>query len=548
MLNDQPTLLKSASLLVFLVLPFFLAAQSAPPCIFPESESDTIYLQSQDVEGATQFMTDVSFVANQDSGIYQLSVSSLKDAVRKRSIANERVILSQPRFALRKGQDVVISLVVADAVSPGLYYGMLTLQRDKCEKKLVVCLNTLSPEESGVAISETDVALAANTVPRGWFTGLIPMKERQEGVVVHLKNQGDYPAAIQSVVLELTGTNSQKVVVPDLQLSDADRILQGNQHKAVPVSLKNTALPPDEYTGKMQIYLKNQDKPLESQVTINRRCSLSLALFLLLCGIFIGFIYFWINSRKAQLDVLQQLTQAQDSLEDIEEATAKKALTKEGERILRMIRRAETEEDVEKVKAALAALKQKIAEIQELAVIYADLENRGGDNGVPESLTIAVNHWRDAILSGNEEEKAAAEQDFNAKMQEAFGGGSRSATSGMPSVRKRGANETEAAAAPAAKMSFLSKLWKVITGEMPIDLLFLYRYLVPFLKLFSLILLTFVGLQQIYLDGSPTFGAQGFYDYAKLLGWGAFSNIATGSIIGNPLLNKFSTSSEAAVS
>jgi hypothetical protein len=313
-----------------------------------------------------------------------------------------------------------------------------------------------------------------------------------------------------------------------VELSKEDRIIHPYQKKMLAVSLKEADLSPDEYTGKVQVYLKNNKQPLDTSVTVNRRCSVLKALFFLLLGIAFGGIYFLVKSKKAQTDSLQKVLRLKNDINALGDEVSKKELLLTVRSLLYQIENAESEEDQASLDGKISALKTAIVEINELEIVYARITEKLGDNP---ALSGLLNNWRDAILQGDparkEEAKAAFEQALNTQ------GGSRSAGGGGVDFGLRRAARIEETA---VENKAESKWQQFLTGRFSI--LFIFTYLRPFVWFISLIILTWVGLQQIYLNGNPAFGAEGLYDYAKLLSWGVFSNIATGSIIDNPLLNK----------
>lgn len=469
-------------------------------------------------------------------GIYTVEVTGLKDPVAKQSIPRENVSPGGKFMGFVKDKEKVVTVTVKYAVPSGLYYGSLILKNQSdstCTKKITLCLNALDEKIALAAISASGMPMSINTVNGRFLNGLLPVKERRNGLAIPFENTSIYPASIDRIVLELVGTNSQEVVRPVITLDSTERTIHAYQKKLVAISLRDVALLPDEYTGKVQIYLKNSRQPLDTPVTVYRRCSVVWALFLLLLGIGLGGIYFLVKSKKVQTDYLQRVLRLRNEINGIGDEVSKKEMLLTVRSLLYGIENAETEEEKTALEEKIKALKTAMAEINELEIVVARLAERMGE--VPAAQSELLNHWRDAILQGDPEKKAAAKLAFEQSLSSQ---GTSRGSGGAEGMSVFGVRASKARTEEAAPKEAESKLQQLLAGRFSV--MFIFTYLRPFVWFISLLILTMIGLQQIYLNGSPSFGTEGFYDYLKLLSWGAFSNIATGSIIDNPLLNKFS--------
>ena len=507
------------------------------PLVFKGSVSDT-----------DQIYAARLLLSSKTGAAFLLKPTSLVDAQTNRFILAGKIELPAT-IRIEKGNSAEVIVSVPRPPAPGRYKGELHLRQegDTCQWTIPLLVDFHGASE-GFDIPQDDEQLTIQTCPVSWFARLLPSRIQQQGLSFRVENKSLYPAQIERIAISLKGVSSQRVLSEaDFEPSNIGQELAPSEMRTLQLSLKKGIdLPPDEYKGQLQLYLKAQPEPLKATVSIFRRSSVGWALFLILLGIFVGRMLKDLDKASAQMALIDQLFRGRRKITTLADATAKWHLEDECEALEAEINTAAGEEAQKAVAQKLATLENKIAQIRQLDQIRERLSSAG--NTVPPPIVAQMDRLRDAILRDDEAAITAAEAALNQLLAEKPASrGSRGLESTleqaeMPenfTVKKK-----VVAVLPKAKTFWklaekhFSKVLALISG-IRVTARLRYALFRPLAALLALAFFTLFGFQEIYVNGSGNFGAEGAYDYLKLFFWGTISDVASRSLVGNSGLQKF---------
>ena len=442
-------------------------------------------------------------------------------------------------------RDLAVTIPLPEAA--GLYVGTLLIvdTNGKCTWSVPVRLDTRAAGED-YEIPQDDQNVVVNTVPPSWFASLLPSKISQKGISFRISNKSAYPGAITRISLSLRGTNSQKALTEeDFELNTEDLNLAPKELRVFQFSPKpSTKIGADEYKGQLQVYLEDRVEPLTEAVTFNRRSSVGWALVLIMLGIFVGRLLKDLNRAAPQLDLMDRLVKNKLKLADVLDAPAKQALQREYAEIEKDLDDVIGEDGKESLMARIVALETKIKRL------FAWQERRSTllktfSNNLPSWAEEGLQTLRQAIFSNDNDAYEQAKANLEQQSLQTQGLiGSRNLESLEPAApiltNPVPAPQAEAPKSPTIWQkieTFLLKALALLSGNTITarTRYFLFR---PFASLIALIFFTLFGLQEIYINGSPTFGVEGVYDYLKLFFWGTISDVVSRSLVGNPQLGQ----------
>lgn len=441
-------------------------------------------------------------------------------------------------------KDLAITVPLPETA--GLYVGTLLIvdTNGKCTWNIPVRLDTRASGED-FEVPQDDQNLVVNTVPPSWFAGLLPSKISQKGISFRINNKSAYPGAITRLSLSLRGTNSQKALTEeDFELNTGDLNLAPKEQRIFQFAPKNGAkISADEYKGQLQIYLEDRVEPLTEAVTFNRRSSVGWALVLIVLGIFVGRLLKDLNRAAPQLDLMDRLVKSKLKLADLSDRATKQTLERECGEIEKDLDDVTGDEGREALLGRIGIFETKVKRL-------LDWQERRGqllqtfNNALPDWADEGLRTLRQAIFANNDEAyaqaKASLEQQDNQTKGLISNRGLESLGEPPAPISTTPSSQPEAPKPPTfwqKAEAFLLKVLAFLSGNTITarTRYFLFR---PFASLIALIFFTLFGLQEIYINGSPTFGVEGVYDYLKLFFWGTISDVVSRTLVGNPQLGQ----------
>lgn len=489
--------------------------------------------------------------------VVQSKTTSLVDAQTSRFILAGKIEVPATIGIEKEGSaEVIVSVPRPSA--PGRYLGALHLRQQggNCQWTIPLRLDFRDATEI-FDIPQDDEQLSIQTSPPSWLDGWLPSRIQQRGLSFRVENKSLYPAQIERIAVSLKGVSTQRALSEtDFDMANMGPALAPKELRTLQLSLKKGIdLPPDEYKGLIQLYLKEQPEPLKANASIFRRSAVGWALLLVLLGIFVGRMLKDLDKASGQMTLIDRLFRGRRKIASIADPTAKWQLEDECDTLEEAINSLEGEEAKTLVEQNLTTLESKISQIRHIDQIREDLLANGAT--IPPPILKQMHLLRDAILKG----EAAAISEAKGKLDQLL---AEQTETGLESAQERGSKRmafppTEAAALQkkgAAKHHKTKTFWQKAETYLEHVLAFLsgirvtarvrYALFRPLAALMALGFFTLLGFQEIYVNGSTSFGSEGAFDYLKLLFWGTISDVASRSLVGGERLKKFMGEPETA--
>lgn len=536
------------AMLAFLL---FSADQTMAQCdTLLRVEGDGILIFSGTVGDTDQVYAARLLLVSNAGCVVESKATSLVDPQTNRFILAGKIEVPAT-IAIEKGSNAEVIVSVPRPSAPGRYTGTLNLhhQGSKCQWTIPLRLDFRDATEI-FDIPQDDEQLSIQTSPPSWFDWLLPSRIQQRGLSFRVENKSHYPAQIERVAVSLKGVSTQRALSEtDFDMANMGPALAPKEMRTLQLSLKKSLdLPADEYKGLIQLYLKEQPEPLKANASIFRRSAVGWALLLVLLGIFVGRMLKDLDKASGQMALIDRLFRARRKIASLADATDKGQLGDECDALEEAINSIEGEDAKTLVEQKLATLESKIAQIRYIDQVRERLLAEGA--AIPLPILKQMRLLRDAILEGED----AAISEAKGKLDQLL---AEQTEIGLESAQKGGSKRmafppTEAVVLhkkSAAKHHKPKTFWQKAESYLLKVLAFLsgirvtarlrYALFRPLAALLALGFFTLLGFQEIYVNGSTSFGSEGAFDYLKLFFWGTISDVASRSLVGGERLKKF---------
>jgi hypothetical protein len=334
---------------------------------------------------------------------------------------------------------------------------------------------------------------------------------------------------------DLTGYqlfNDSAISIPQNSLS-----LPANQIVSLPLILNRSAMPPDQYNGKVYLTLANQGERLTLPLTLSVRSGPLIPLVVLFFGVILGRLFKYMQERgEPQAKALRQINQLEEDIAraHLEDRAILLVMTAQ-------VRQLVIREQLEAAAAKAENIRNRLEILNKLRVLETSLEQRV--EPIPEDLiNQAIHYIQDARRYIAQEEDGKAKEVIEKVNGILEGVGSRSAGTSEMNESARGIatalGNLESQPASFKQPTQLERFQRwliVLSGTSDrIRAEATFWIVRPLLSLILLVGLSAVGMAALYVENGATFGARPFSDYLGLILWGLSADVASRSLSNLP--------------
>ena len=366
---------------------------------------------------------------------------------------------------------------------------------------------------------------------------LLPKSTRIE----QLQLQFDNPAAEPAQIL-----NSATIVRGNFtgyQLTDAFSVpstatLAANQIVSLPLTLKPSTIPPDQYSGAIYLTLANQTNRLALPVNLNVKSGPLSPLLILLIGVVLGRLFKYMQEQGGpQAEARKKVYQLEADLKDAHPDDQKLLAS-----MVQATRKLVYRQQLEAANTQVTVIRSRLDVLTQLRAIEAKLnERQKNDESVPDEAFEQIRQVRTEIEQGlDAKAKETLDQVIETLISMPSKKGEADDSEQMESTL-RGAATTLDQNARSLAIAPRQPTWMDQLQRTLIDLSGLsdlvraeatYWFVRPVLYGVLLVGLTIVGLNTLYIEKGETFGARPLSDYFGLLLWGLSADVASRSLSG----------------
>ena len=293
----------------------------------------------------------------------------------------------------------------------------------------------------------------------------------------------------------------------------------------LPFHVKNGSLSPDHYVGDIQLRIPGKDEPLKIPIEINVSTGPELPIIILFFGILFGRLVKYMHDKGTpQSDLLLQLRRLE---------TRAKQNSDDEQRLLHMFDRAGQEIEqlqLEQAKTDLQTIDNRLSLLARLRFLETLLTPRSSGVGVP-AILANIAKARNQISLGADPTTVAAQIETDVQNLAPPGGApdpaARAQEMAVATSVRAAATDVLVPIPPAPQRKGLRSVVGYLTGhEDAARAAVTLWFLRPLLYLVLILLLSFVGLMQLYFK-NPIFGADFINDYFGLFVWASGSDVAS---------------------
>ena len=320
-----------------------------------------------------------------------------------------------------------------------------------------------------------------------------------------------------------------------IQLPDTPETLPARQIGSIPLTLSRIQMPADHYTGSIYLTLADKKEPVTIPFDINVRKGPGAALLCLLFGVVLGWFARYMQNRgKPLIEQLEALDRLQVRIEGLS--------FEDRQILLPMVEDARKfvyQERLEIAQTRRNAIESRMEILLRVTNIQELVEKHKPEN--LKELQKQIKEIRDAIMLKEDEEAEKKLKLLNQLILTPVAGSTmmglenHQKPSGLFGVDEQRVSllmeQTQAAVSwlmiQSQKLKKAGSWLPKLTGWR--DMLWsqlLYRVLRPVFYLLLLAGLLAVGLNTLYIEGNPSFGAVPFSDYLALVLWGLSADVA----------------------
>jgi hypothetical protein len=356
-----------------------------------------------------------------------------------------------------------------------------------------------------------------------------------------LQLQFDNPAADSAQILNtatvVQGSFTRYQLTDAFAIAPGAQTLAANQIVSLPLTLKRSAMPPDQYSGAVYLTLANQTNRLALPVNLSVRGGPLLPLFILLVGIVLGRLFKYMQEQGGpQAETRKQVYQLEADLKEAHPDDQKLLADK-----VTQTRNLVYRHQLEAANTQITVVRSRLDVLTQLRSLETRLAVQAkNDEYVPEEAIEQINLIRSEIEQGlDAKARETLDQLISTMDSAAPKGGSDDSEQIQSTLRGAGANldrnARNLAIAPRPQ-TWVDQMQRVLIDLSGLSDLVraeaTYWFVRPLLYGVLLVGLTIVGLNTLYIEKGETLGARPLSDYLGLLLWGLSADVASRSLSG----------------
>jgi hypothetical protein len=436
--------------------------------------------------------------------------------------------------SLTAGLPKNLQVQVSGIEIPGTYSGTFTLLYGPASADaLAVGLSvdaratvTLSP------LAGTDQLRLNLARPNWWafdlFNGLLPRNARIDNQQLEFDNTTLAPVTVTSALVVARGEKTGYQVPASAFSLQNGQTLPADGIVTIPVKIDRRQLPPDHYTGNVYLTLAGSPDRVKLPLDMNVRDGVLWPMLAILTGIALGRLFNYMRDKGGALKG------AQDRLYVIS-ARVRDNLSEQGQVILGpLVASAQHDIDYQQttgIDATLNDLDSRYGEMLALDGLERQLQTRVPNLATRQPLQDKLDLGRATLgLPGNSGNAVSRARQLREEVEASL-----AALLNPPAPRGRGRGQAETLPVTPTTTALPSmpprsrweKLWsdgRVLGSRLTIHVL-------PHVLYVALLVgLTLIGLQTLYVENGPTFGAQPISDYLSLVLWGLTADVASSTL------------------
>lgn len=360
-------------------------------------------------------------------------------------------------------------------------------------------------------------------------------------------NSTQVPVSILNTAVVVEGdftgyqlNNEAIFVAPNIKSLSANQIIN------IPLIIKRSVIPPDQYNGAIYLTLQNRSDRLSLPINLSSRSGPLLPLVVLLFGVVLGRLFKYMQERgEPQAKALEEVYRLQADIAGAKLEDQNKQLLAD------MVTEARTlvvRERLDVVPTQVQTIRDRLETLVKLQALE-DQFNEQAQNyptdfpADEDEYVIKIKQARLRIAEGKDAEAKKVLEEISSDLDKigARGAGNSSIEAYKRSVEEIAvANDRIKQPAGEAKttLSRLSKFQQLlinlsgVSDQVRAEATF--WVVRPLLSLTLLVGLSAAGISSLYIENGKTFGARPFADYLGLILWGLSADVASRSLSNLP--------------
>jgi hypothetical protein len=367
---------------------------------------------------------------------------------------------------------------------------------------------------------------------------LLPRSTRIDQIQLQFDNPAAVPAEVLNTAAIVQGNFTRYQLTDAFSIPTKTKSLPANEIVSLPLQLKRSDMPPDQYSGAVYLTLKNQTNRLALLVNLSVRSGPLLCLLVLLLGIVLGRLFKYMQEQggpqAADRKAVYQL-----------EADLKEAHPDDQRLLAGMVKNARNlvyRQQLEAATPQIAVVRSRLEVLTQLRSIETRFNERlKNDEFIPDEAFAQIDQVRAEVEQGwDAKAKETLDQVIEALNSMGARRGGEDDSEQLESILKgatanldRNARSLAIEPNPTTWIDHLQRVFIDLSGLS--DLVraeATYWFVRPLLYTVLLAGLTIVGLNALYIEKGETFGARPLPDYFGLLLWGLSADVASRSLSG----------------
>jgi hypothetical protein len=541
----SPPMLSMAALALVVLLPEPAAAQVADAARIVASPADQLKVVGWLGE------------APQIIGTLRLSAEGGKGPVKVRALPSDlmreegRVMIGQQSIELvgdptLEPNDPRNFLVkVAAPQEPGVYKGafeVLPVGGTTAQAAKIVLVVDAQPRPAlePVRSDYQRQAVRRDSSLSQWLARMIlPADQLEPRWEIKLNNPLKVPVTVDRISLVATGERGNGHLGDHLvTLPTTPVCFEAQSVGTLPLSINRDRIPPDRYTGYLDLSLGNSGPRVKVPLTLSMRIGPILPLVILAVGVGLGRGLRWFQERGlAQSDALGRAYTTLAKVNQADPADAKILRPLAGE-----VFDAVYANDIAEADAKIQKVEARLDTLNRLRKIEA-IVNRWPDLDAKTELLKEIGTARDLVQAGDDAEAKQSLVTIEAglpKLQpQLMNRAGRAAALKLERAAKlakqAGVSAGKAAAVPAtSQLPFGEKvrgfIARLVGLSRAVNVHVTTWFFRPLIYLFSFIVLILLGFKTLYIDRGASMGADPFNDFLALISWGFSTDVLSRGI------------------
>jgi len=369
-------------------------------------------------------------------------------------------------------------------------------------------------------------------------TLLLPKSTRINQIQLQFDNPATVPAEVLNTAAIVRGNFTGYQLTDAFSVPSNPQSFPANKIVILPLTLKRSAIPPDQYSGAVYLTLKNQTNRLALPVNLSVRSGPLLCLLVLLLGIILGRLFKYMEEQGGpQVAARKAVYQLEADLKEAH-PDDQRLLANRVKETRNLVYR----QQLEAANTQRTVVHSRLDVLTQLRAIEARLNERlKNEEPVPDEAFEQIHQVRTDIEQGlDAKAKETLDQVIELLNNMPAKRGGTDDSEQIESILK-GATANLDRNARSLAIEPSQPTWGDRLQRVLIDLSGLsdlvraeatYWFVRPLLYTVLLAGLTIVGLNTLYIEKGETFGARPLPDYLGLLLWGLSADVASRSLSG----------------